>query len=204
MAELCVDSPVTPRPKLSRPDSRKARGTSMELSEYTLLNRPALMLCVLRTAAHGEVGLATCLERLKQDLARAQERPPENLQDITDELERVIRHFLAARVLVRRGQDRFALTERGRQILAAYPMGIDDTILMQFPEFRAYIRRFAHNRTLDDPRTERYQDGRAAYRAGRRLADNPYQPDSIDHLAWANGWSEARDEELAHRRRSSR
>mgnify|MGYP001058085174 CR=1 FL=1 len=176
----------------------------MELGEHTLLNRPALMLCVLRTAAHGETSVATCLEQLKEDLARARERLPENLQDVVDELERVIRHFLAARVLVRRGHDRFVLTERGRQILAAHPMGIDDTILAQFPEFRAYIHQFARNRTLDDPRIERYQDGRAAYRAGWRLADNPYQPDSIDHLAWANGWCEARDEDLAHRRNPSR
>ena len=31
---------------------------------------------------------------------------------------------------------------------------------------------------------------------GRSLSENPYPPDSIDHLAWENGWSEGRDAEF--------
>ena len=45
-----------------------------------------------------------------------------------------------------------------------------------------------------------YQEGYRAFASGQRDSDNPYPEETINHLAWANGWFEARDE--AQERRS--
>ena len=47
-----------------------------------------------------------------------------------------------------------------------------------------------------DPRAGGYDQGFYAYWSGQGPADNPYAPDSADHLAWENGWSEALDEDF--------
>jgi len=174
----------------------------VDLSEYTLLNRPALMLLVLKTAAEGPTGLPDCRARLDQELARVHERPDVPDPVITAELGEVIEHLTVAALLATAPDGRLTLTQRGRQVLESHPMGIDETVLMQFPEYRASVRNFARRRTVDDPRTPRYDEGHAAWQGGQTLTENPYPPDTADHLAWENGWSEARDAGLERRRRS--
>jgi hypothetical protein len=106
-------------------------------------------------------------------------------------------HFLlAARLLTPLDGERFHITERGRRVLADNPMGVDDTVLMQFPEFRALIRRPSEPGAHDDPRPREYEEGYEAYRDGEMPADNPYEFDRIEHLAWENGWFGARDDAL--------
>ena len=46
-----------------------------------------------------------------------------------------------------------------------------------------------------DPRARGYDEGFNAYWSGKDPTDNPYRPDTVDHLAWENGWSEALDED---------
>ena len=173
---------------------------AMDLSEYPLLNRPALMLLILKTAAERPVTMRQCRERLGAELARIHEKPDVPEPEIATELEDVGKHLLAARLLERGDGDVFGLTRRGRQVLAAHPMGVDETVLAGFPEYRAFIRDFARRRTIDDPRIPRYEEGFAAQQEGRSLSENPYPPDSVDHLAWENGWSEARDAEAERER----
>lgn len=172
----------------------------MDLSEYPLLNRPALMLLVLKAAGERPVTIRECRERLEAELVRIHEKPDIPEPVIATELEEVGRHLLAARLLERGDDDMFSLTRRGRQVLAAHPMGVDETVLAGFPEYRAFIRDFARRRTIDDPRINRYEEGYAAQQEGRSLSENPYAPDSVDHLAWENGWSEARDAESERER----
>ncbi len=95
------------------------------------------------------------------------------------------------------GGDRFVITARGREALAKHPSGFDLADLMVYPEFADYIRRLARVREQMDPRTPAYDEGFAAYRAGERLAANPYPSDTVDHLAWENGWFEALDEDAS-------
>lgn len=173
----------------------------MEFNEHTLLNRPALMLTVLKTAARGPADRGDCLEALKGELAAVHETMPVAEQEVLAELDIVVQALSAAALLASAGGDRFTLTRRGHEVLAAHPMGVDDTVLVQFPEYRAFVRRFARHGRRDDPRTPKYDEGLAAYQAGLSLTDNPYQADTIDHLAWENGWSEARDEDLDTSRR---
>jgi restriction system protein len=171
----------------------------MDLSEYPLLNRPALMLLVLKTAAERPATPRDCRDRLDTELARIHEKPEVPEAVIGAELDEVAKHLVAARLL-QRGDGAFALTQRGRQVLAAHPLGIDETVLAEFPEYRAFIGGFARRRTVDDPRIRRYEEGFAAQQDGRSLSENPYSRDSVDHLAWENGWSEARDAEAERER----
>lgn len=171
----------------------------MDLSEYPLLNRPALMLLVLRSAADRPATLRDVRSRLDAELARIHENPDVPEDAVAAELDEVAKHLLAARLLRRDGEG-FTLTDRGREVLVAYPLGIDETVLAGFPEYRAFIGAFARRRTVNDPRVPRYDEGFAAQQEGRSLSENPYPRDSADHLAWANGWSEAGDAEADRER----
>ena len=165
----------------------------MDLSEYPLLNRPALMLLVLKTAAEQPVTMRGCQDRLAEELNRIHERPGVPEPVIAAELDEVSKHLEAARLLARSHGETFSLTARGRQVLLEHPLGVDETVLESFGESRKFIAAFARRKTIDDPRPTRYDEGYAAQQDGRSLSENPYPPDSVDHLAWENGWSEARD-----------
>ena len=171
----------------------------MDLSEFPLLNRPALMLLMLKAAAEGPVTLRDCWTRLATELGRIHERPDVPESVITAELGDVLKHLVAGGLLVPGKGDAFDLTHRGRKVLAEHPLGVDETVLATFPEYRAYLRNFARRTTFDDPRLPRYDEGYAARREGVALSENPYPPDSIDHLAWENGWSEGGDSESGGR-----
>lgn len=171
----------------------------MDLSEFPLLNRPALMLLMLKTAADRPATLMDCRARLAAELGRIHERPEAPDAAIAAELAEVHKHLAAARLLEAAGDDAFLLTRRGRQVLAQHPLGVDETVLADFPEYRAYLRDFGRRKSVDDPRMPRYEEGFAARREGQALSDNPYPRDSVDHLAWENGWSQARDAESERR-----
>jgi len=67
---------------------------------------------------------------------------------------------------------------------------------MAYPEFARHVRGLELSRVEMDPRAGSYDQGYYAYWTGRTPADNPYAPDSADHLGWENGWSEALDEDF--------
>lgn len=172
----------------------------MDLSEYPLLNRPALMLLVLKAAADRPVTMRDCQGRLARELERIHEKPDVPKAAIAAELAEVGKHLEAARLLARGADGAVTLTARGRQVLRDHPLGVDETVLASFAEYRKFIAAFAQRRTVDDPRPSRYDEGYAAQQEGRSLSENPYSPDSVDHLAWENGWSEARDTDAERRR----
>lgn len=174
--------------------------SAMDLSEFPLLNRPALMLLMLKTAADRPATLADCRARLETELRRIHEQPDVPDPVIAAELEEVRKHLVAAGLLETGEGDAVNLTGRGRKVLAEHPMGVDETVLMAFREYRTFLHEFARRKTVDDPRLPRYDEGYAAAREGRALSENPYPRDSIDHLAWENGWSEARDTDVDRRR----
>lgn len=75
----------------------------------------------------------------------------------------------------------------------ARPCGRDDTVVMQLDAFRTEVVE-TRQPTSDDQRIGFYDQGFAAYAAGKGFADNPYAGDRCAHMHWANGWSQARDE----------
>ncbi len=172
----------------------------MNLDEYPLLNRPALMLTVLKAAAARDACLDDCLARLRVDLARIHEAPAADEQELRAALAAVVRSLAAARLLAPTARERFGLTGRGRAVLEAHPEGIDESVLVEFPEFRDFVAREARHRPPEDACTGCYDEGFAAHEAGTSFVDNPYASDSVDHQAWENGWFAARDAHPRDRR----
>src|SRR5690606_8124398 len=116
-------------------------------------------------------------------------------REIVEHLQEARRHLVKAKLLELVGNGRCRITERGRRVLADYPLGVDDSVLVQFPEFRRYIRKPRAAKDVEVPRAREYTLGYESYRAGRGLDDNPYRFDNADHQAWENGWFDARDDD---------
>lgn len=172
----------------------------MEFHDYPLLSYQDLMLTVLKTAAQGRTTLHDCLAQLRRTLVAAHEHPPVTAADMLQRLSVVKTYLTEAMLLTLLEGDDFAITPRGRSVLAEHPMGVDDTVLMQFPEFRRFILRMSEPSTHDDPRDREYEEGYEAYGDGKSLTENPYEFDRIEHLAWENGWFTARDDDTAAKR----
>lgn len=168
----------------------------MRFREYPLLNTPNMVVVILRTASEALATRDDCARRLRATLDQAGEDPPFGPDEVASRLDMLIRYLTEARLLVSSGEGLFAITERGRAALADHPQGFDTADLMVYPEFARYIRGLELRRGALDPRAGGYDQGFYAYWIGRSPADNPYPPDSADHLAWENGWSEALDEDF--------
>lgn len=176
----------------------------MDFYENPLLSYPELMLTVLKVAARGEASLQDCADALRQNFKQAGEQPPADFDDVLQHLDHAKRNLMRAWLLAPVGEDRFRITERGREVLGEYPMGVDDTVLMQFPEFRSFVQRSKDPETPAAVKPQDYERGYLAFRTGKEPADNPHAFDTAAHLAWENGWFEARDDESEQIRRQRR
>jgi hypothetical protein len=165
----------------------------MEDDEPRLLHEPDLMLAILRAARQGPAGLDDAMARLHANLAAAHEPLPEDEGDLRRRLERAALLLRGADAIAPAGDDRFRLTARGTRLLAEHPDGVDESVLIAFPEFRAFVTALSPHRSEDDPRLPAYEAGMQAFAEGRSIAENPHAFDSVDHLAWECGWSEARE-----------
>jgi restriction system protein len=161
--------------------------------EPALLHEPDLMLAVLRAARQGPAVLDDAMARLHGALAAAHEPPPGPGGDLRRRLERAALLLRGADAIAPAGDDRFRLTARGARLLADHPDGVDETVLLALPEFRAFLAALHPHRSKDDPHPRAFEAGMQAFADGRSIADNPHASDSADHLAWECGWSEARE-----------
>jgi restriction system protein len=178
----------------------------MELTEYPLLHEVDLMLTLLKVATEGPASVEDAVERLKRNLESVGEAPPVSDQEFHTYLARARDRLFQAVLLTPLDNGHFMITPRGMQALSDHPGGIDDSVLMNFPEFRAYIEAEAgrpvksigakDNSGGDDPRIVEFDQGYAAFHQGISLQANPYERDRVMHLAWENGWCEARDDAL--------
>jgi hypothetical protein len=173
------------------------------LDDAPLLHEPDLMLAVLRVAAVKAGTLDDCLDHLRALRQSAQIDEPMPEAQVRAMLETAAAKLHRARLIEAPAPGRFRITVRGRQVLDDNPDGVDDSVLMQLPEFRAVNGRSAiapgvpgapaaYQRAPDTD----YQRGFEAFLAGVGLADNPNPPDVRAFLDWENGWSQARDERL--------
>jgi ribosome modulation factor len=171
-----------------------------EIFDRPLLSFQQLALTVLKTSAQAEATLEDFWQGLERNLRAAHEAPEVEAKDVQAALSGVVA-ALAAAGLVREGESRrYRLTALGRSVLKEHPLGVDDTVLMQFDRFRRHLRAAERHQLPLDPGMLQYDEGFAAFAEGKSAADNPYSRDSAKHLAWENGWSEARDEHLDHHR----
>ena len=173
----------------------------MDLDDSPLLHEPNLMLAVLRVAAVQTGTLDDCIEHLRtlRRCARIDEPMPE--AEVRAMLERAAAKLHRAGLIAAPAPGRFRTTARGREVLENNPDGVDDTVLMQLPEFRplnGHSVSAAANQAAPAPAQRAsnadYRSGFEAFLAGASLADNPHPPDVRAYLDWENGWSQARDD----------
>lgn len=172
----------------------------MDLEEAPLLHEPDLMLAVLRVGSRGDATPCDCVGHLHGLLEQAHEPAPLDEMDLRRRLDTTMCKLARARLIERLPDSGFRITARGREVLAANPRGVDDTVLMQFDEFRAALAHKRRPARLEDPLNKPYEEGFGARHAGTAFAENPYPVDSCAHQHWANGWSQARDEEQRRNR----
>lgn len=170
-----------------------------------------IMLTVLRCAADGDTDMQSVLDRVLSDLKRSDpDAPALKDEGALNELRRRLQwtrdHLTAAGVIETVGDDQMHLTDRGASVLEQCPDGVDDSVLMQFPEFRAYVaglqrqRMIAARRALGGDPGDETQEGYIAFLEGRRASDNPYEPDTHMHEAWDEGyWEGAADARIRPR-----
>lgn len=110
-----------------------------------------LMLPVLRLAAEGEVGIADAVERLSDDFGlspeeRAELLPSGGKSKIVSRVHWAVTYLVKAGLLERPRRGYFAITARGRSVLADPPAQIDTGFLSRFPEFEAFRARSGADR----------------------------------------------------------
>lgn len=163
----------------------------MDIEDRPLLHFADLTLALIK-ASHdeaAEIGAAARL--LAQDRRQAHEAAPVDECELLASLDRARRHLVAAQLLRMLDDTRFRITPRGRAVLHDHPDGIDDSVLMAFPEFRLWVERITHHPPPEDSRHREFQRGWSAGAEGHELGDNPYAPDTAQFAAWEDGWLEA-------------
>jgi restriction system protein len=178
------------------------------LDEAPLLHEPDLMLAVLRVAAVKTGTLDDCIAHLRALRQCAQLEEPMPEAEVRAMLETAEAKLRRAGLIEAPAPGRFRITARGRQVLDDNPDGVDDTVLMQLPEFRpvnghSLSAAAAAAAAAAAPRASNadYHGGFEAFLAGASLADNPHPPDVRAYLDWENGWSQARDEQQRYHAR---
>lgn len=165
----------------------------MDLLEIPLLHYPDLMLALLKESSQREARIEDAAARLGRDLRAAHEVPGPLGEALEQELATARDALLAAHFIEALSDDRFRITPRGREALRRHPHGIDDSVLMDYAEFRDWLGRAAAAQAPpEDARSREFQRGWAAQQDGRDLTENPFAPDTAQHAAWEDGWLAAR------------
>ena len=173
-----------------------------DIGEIPLLNMASVMLAILKAAAQREVAPADCVARLLRNLARVHEDAESQRAEIEERVTLGLAELATAGLVASAGNGRFHLTPRGRAVLEQHPLGVDETVLAEFREFRDFAKRFAPRPGESEspgpktPTNQAYLDGYGACMAGRRTTDNPHPVDTVEHMAWDAGWFESMDEAI--------
>lgn len=160
----------------------------MELQEHPLLHFADLMLAVLKASRDRPATLDDAARLLARHRHRAGETQAVDPRELAVHLAMVLAHAEAALLAEPLGSGRFRATPRGRHLLAAHPGGIDDSVLMEFPEFRAWLAKARPPHRREDTRAREFLGGFISYDQGSGLTDNPFATDTAQHAAWEDGW----------------
>lgn len=163
----------------------------MELEEHRLLHLPDLMLALLKVAERREAALDDALALLTHDRAEAGEPADIPSGRILARLNRARRRLAAAGLIEQAGGNRFRITPRGSDVLHKHPEGVDDSVLMDFPEFQAWLAETIAHPPPEDARRPEFLDGWSAFLGGAPLTGNPFASQTAQHAAWEDGWLEA-------------
>ncbi len=175
-------------------DRHHIQAIGMFENDFPLLSTPSLIALILHRAEAGAVTLDGCAERLAALYDEAREAPALTPEAIRTRLAGHLRQLEIARLLEPASDGAWRLTDRGRQAIQRDLKGVDFADLMEYPEFAAHIRASAGRLPGMDPRAASYDEGYEAGREGRSFTANPYTANTVDHIAWENGWMQALDE----------
>lgn len=173
-----------------------------DIGEVPLINLTNIMLAVLKATAERAVTQSDCVERLARSLRQIGEDPESHRPELEDGVGRAVVELSAVGLIEETSAERFGLTPRGRIVLEQHPMGVDETVLAEFREFRDFVKRIspsskeARAEAPTFSATRAYLDGYGTCMAGRPMTENPHPADTADHMAWDAGWFEALDEAL--------
>ncbi len=163
----------------------------MDLEDRPLLHFADLTLALLRAASKGAATLRDAAQLLLRELAHAQEVPPQDNAELIAHLDRARRHLAAALLLEMLDAQHFRITPRGRAVLRDHPDGIDDSVLVQFSEFRMWMARVTAHTPPENARQGEFLVGWNAQAEGADLTDNPFPRETAQHASWEDGWLEA-------------
>lgn len=163
----------------------------MDLEETPLLHFADLALAVLRVGSDAPSTLADAAALLDRERHRAHEGGAVDRDELALHLDGARLHLAAARAIEMLDALRFRTTPRGVALLRAHPDGVDDGVLMDYPEFRAWLKAAQHAGRPEDPRPREFMDGWSARLRGGAQEDNPFPADTAQHHAWSDGWRES-------------
>lgn len=168
-------------------------------NDYPLLSTASLTALILHAAAKGPVTIDSCSARLDALFQTAGMTPglPEDERRVR--LLRQLDHLRIARILEPAEDGALALTDRGQQALEDYPDGLDQTVLVKYPEFAEHLQKTAHHSAGMDPRMASYDEGYIARQEGVSFQANPYSENTVDHQSWENGWMQAQEKDTSAR-----
>lgn len=169
----------------------------MSDEDFPLLRYPALMVVVLKEGLNGPADHEACVQHVRENLRQAHITASLNRQDLIERLHRARFHLEKAGLVEACVGETYRTTPRGERTLREHPKGVDDSVLMEFPEFREFVHATSVNRSSSAADMGEYDQGYEAYLSGRPYTSNPYDFDTRAHLNWENGWFEAADEHEA-------
>lgn len=163
----------------------------MDLEDIPLLHFPDLALAVLRAGADSPATIAdaACLLQGTRRKAHADERI--DPAELIAHLDAARQHLAAARAIEMLDTGRFRITPRGLALLRVHVDGVDDGVLMDYPEFRSWLAATQHTARPEDPRPREFMDGWTARLRGCANEDNPFPAETAQHAAWSDGWRES-------------
>ena len=168
------------------------------MSEHTeqppLLHDADLMLALLKTGDGAPANLGDCIAYIRANLRAANIEAEVTDAELRERLQEALLHLEKARLVDPRTADSYQTTVRGHRALRQHPMGIDDSVLMGYPEFAEFIHKLKERPPPADTKASEYEQGYEAFAEGRDYTDNPFSGDSARHLAWENGWFQAFDD----------
>jgi hypothetical protein len=189
-----------------KPNPSDETPVGVDLDAVPLISMPSIMLTLLRAAAAGDATPDSVAASMAAHLEQIGEPPQPLLGEIERRMGIAVEELAAAGLIEEPSPGRYAITGRGRIVLRRHPLGVDESVLEQFRDFRKFVKaisnRFAAKDALEEEPSSAeaaaYLVGHAAGLAGGGVEDNPHRPDRAEHLAWELGWSEARDEAIEH------
>ena len=163
----------------------------MDLEETPLLHFVDLALALLRVGREAPATMADAAALIERRRAQAHEDFAIDRAELLAHLAEARTHLAAAHALEILDARRFRTSPRGAVLLKVHPDGVDDGVLMDYPEFRVWVESIQPHRPPEDPGTREFMEGWSARQSSRTHEDNPYAADTAQHQAWSNGWLES-------------